>query len=75
MQVFSVEPYERDGTTLRKDSKNPSASQRNRALLHAVILTDFEYSDGKWKGGEIYGPKSGKTYSCLVVPPIFPPVK
>ncbi len=58
------EPYEKDGKTLRKDSKNPDASQRGRALLNTVILTDFEYSDGKWKGGEIYDPKSGKTYSC-----------
>lgn len=58
------EPYEKDGKTLRKNNKNPSASQRNRALLHAVILTDFEYSDRKWKGGQIYDPQSGKTYSC-----------
>ncbi len=58
------EPYEQGGKTLRKDSKNPDAGRRDRALLNAVILTGFEYGDGKWKGGEIYDPKSGKTYSC-----------
>jgi uncharacterized protein (DUF2147 family) len=28
------------------------------------ILSGFTYEDGRWTGGEIYDPKSGKTYSC-----------
>ena len=28
--------------------------------------TDFEFDDGQWEDGDIYDPKSGKTYSCVI---------
>jgi uncharacterized protein (DUF2147 family) len=32
-----------------------------------VILTAFKFDgDGEWKGGDIYDPESGKTYSSYM---------
>jgi len=47
------------------DSKNSDESLRNRKLMGLQILSGFRYAgDGTWKGGKIYDPKNGKTYSC-----------
>lgn len=48
------------------DKENPDESLRKRPILGMVILTDLEYDeDGEYEDGEIYDPKSGKTYSCM----------
>ncbi len=54
--------YEADGKTLRKDANNSKAELRSRTIVNMVILSGFTYSDGEWTGGELYDPKSGKTY-------------
>ncbi|THU40525.1 DUF2147 domain-containing protein [Niastella caeni] len=61
--VWLKEPNEADGKTPKKDKKNSSEALRSRPILNLVILTEFTYDDGKWDDGEIYDPKSGKTYS------------
>ena len=48
------------------DSKNPDPELRKRKKLGLIILKDFIYDDGQWEDGEIYDPKSGKTYSCNI---------
>ena len=50
--------------TPRQDTKNPNASLRNRDVLGIELLTGFLYEDGIYNAGEIYDPKTGKTYSC-----------
>lgn len=60
--IWMKEMYEPDGKTLKKDSKNSNETLRSRAILNLVILSNFTYDDGRWTGGEIYDPKSGKTY-------------
>ena len=60
--VWTQNMYEADGKTLRKDSKNSNEQLRNRTIQNMVILSGFTYSYGEWTGGEIYDPKSGKTY-------------
>ena len=48
-----------------KDMNNPDKALRNRTILGMNVLTGFK-SDGKeWKG-QIYDPKSGKTYRSIV---------
>lgn len=61
--VWLKEPNEPDGKTPKKDKKNNSEALRSRPILNLVILTKFSYADGEWEDGEIYDPKSGKTYS------------
>lgn len=48
------------------DLNNPDPELQKRKKVGLVILTDFEFEDGQWEGGEIYDPKSGKTYSCVI---------
>lgn len=60
--IWTTNLYEADGKTLKKDAKNSNEQLRERTILYMVILSGFAYSDGEWSGGEIYDPKSGKTY-------------
>ena len=51
----------------RLDAKNPDAALRSTALRGSVILRNLRYDgDGKWSGGAIYEPDTGRTYKCLV---------
>jgi uncharacterized protein (DUF2147 family) len=47
------------------DELNPDPHKKGQPILGLVILEGFK-KDGKdeYKGGTIYDPKSGKTYSC-----------
>ncbi|MGN7820912.1 DUF2147 domain-containing protein [Chitinophaga sp. 22536] len=64
--IWMKEPYEADGKTPRKDSKNKDAKLRERPVMNMVILTNFKFEKGKWVDGEVYDPKSGKTYSSIM---------
>ena len=48
-----------------KDLNNPDKSLRNRTILGMNILTGFKANGKEWKG-QIYDPKSGKTYRSIV---------
>lgn len=49
------------------DSQNPDPAKRNQVLRGQVIMSGMKYGGaGKWSGGNIYDPKSGRTYSCNV---------
>lgn len=48
----------------RKDNQNPVLAMRTREVQGIELLTDFSYDDGKYTGGKIYDPESGKTYDC-----------
>ena len=46
-----------------KDANNPDESLRGRPVLGLLMIRDFKSSGpGKWTGGKIYDPNSGKTY-------------
>lgn len=47
------------------DSKNPDKAEAQKKLVGKVILHDLQHEeDADYKGGKIYDPESGKTYSC-----------
>lgn len=51
----------------KMDDFNPDAKLKTRPLIGLQMLKDFVFdSKGKWKSGEIYDPKNGKTYSCKI---------
>ncbi|SDJ74122.1 hypothetical protein SAMN04487898_104145 [Pedobacter sp. ok626] len=52
---------------IKTDVKNPEESLRSKPVLGLEILKNFIFEDGKWTGGTIYDPKSGKTYKCNMV--------
>ena len=46
------------------DAKNPDPALRTRPLLGQQTLRDFKpVAPGRWSGGRIYDPKTGKTYN------------
>ncbi len=47
----------------KTDSKNPDAKFKSRSILGLQFLSNFSAAGpGKWAGGTIYDPQSGKTY-------------
>lgn len=48
----------------RMDDDNPDPELRTRPIIGLQVVNDFIF-DGEtgWKGGTVYDPKSGKTYS------------
>lgn len=57
------EPNGKDGKPVT-DKNNPDEDNHNRPILGLQILSDLEFDDGEWEDGEIYDPKTGKTYNC-----------
>jgi uncharacterized protein (DUF2147 family) len=55
---------EADGTTSKKDSKNPDQKLRTRNIIGITNLTGLKFDDGDYVNGKIYDPPSGKTYDC-----------
>jgi uncharacterized protein (DUF2147 family) len=50
-----------------KDEKNPEPALRERPLTGLELFGGFSYEgEGRWTGGTIYDPNSGKTYRCVV---------
>lgn len=50
-----------------RDEKNPDPALRDRPLTGLELFRGFSYAgDGRWTGGTIYDPNSGKTYRCII---------
>lgn len=63
--VWLKDPKDEKGN-IKTDYQNPNPSLRSKPIIGLEILKDFIYEDGKWTDGNIYDPKSGKTYSCTM---------
>jgi uncharacterized protein (DUF2147 family) len=51
----------------RVDGNNPVKEKRSNPIIGLVMLKDFRFNgDSEWKGGDIYDPESGKTYSSYM---------
>ncbi len=61
--LYASTMYEADGTTPKKDFKNPGAKLRTRSRLHVINLNDLRYEDGAYTSGTLYNPDDGTTYS------------
>lgn len=66
--VALKEPLNAEGQP-KRDRHNPDAALRDRPLVGLAILQAFVAEadePGKWSGGTIYDPESGKTYKCTL---------
>jgi uncharacterized protein (DUF2147 family) len=46
-----------------KDEANPNPALRNRPIVGLMMMRDFSPAGpGRWSGGKIYDPNSGRTY-------------
>ena len=51
----------------RVDANNPDKAKRSNPIIGLLMLTGFKFDgDDEWKGGDIYDPESGKTYSSYI---------
>ena len=65
--VIAGSPNTKDVDPPRYDDLNPDPSLRDRPLDGMTIMSDFTYDGGgRWSGGRIYDPNSGKTYKCTL---------
>lgn len=60
-------PIDEETGKAKLDKHNPDDELKKRPSKGIILMTDFEYDgDGEWDEGDIYDPKSGKTYSCYM---------
>jgi uncharacterized protein (DUF2147 family) len=62
LSKFLVNPPAGPGA---RDINNPDNALRSRTILGMNVLTGFKAAGDEWKG-QIYDPKSGKTYRSIV---------
>jgi uncharacterized protein (DUF2147 family) len=61
-EIVAVMP--KPGDDADTDTHNPDPALRRRPILGLLIIRDFEPAGpGRWEGGKIYDPHSGKTYA------------
>jgi uncharacterized protein (DUF2147 family) len=48
------------------DKNNPDKTECMQPLLGLVMLKDFQFDDGEWKGGKVYNPEDGKEYKSYM---------
>jgi uncharacterized protein (DUF2147 family) len=49
------------------DTNNPDARLKTRPLIGLPMIRDFKsQATGRWSGGKIYDPESGKTYDSKI---------
>jgi uncharacterized protein (DUF2147 family) len=60
--IISAAPLPATGQPPR-DSRNPDPALRNRPMAGIRILSGFSQAGDRWKGGTIYNPTNGKTYT------------
>ncbi len=59
-------PNDKAGRPVR-DQNNPDPALRNRPIVGIAFIRDFRaVRPGRWSGGTIYDPNSGKTYDSKV---------
>jgi len=65
--VWLKNPIDEETGKPKLDKHNPDDELKKRPTKGIILMSDFEYEgDGLWEDGDIYDPKSGKTYSCYM---------
>jgi len=61
--LWASNMFESDGKTAKKDFKNPNKTLKTRSRQGIVNITNLKYDNGEYKGGKLYNPSDGDTYS------------
>ena len=64
--VWLKDPIDEETGKPKVDDDNPDPKLQNRPVLGLEILTDFVFDKDEWEDGNIYDPKTGKTYDCYM---------
>ena len=60
--LWSKEMFEADGTTPKKDVKNPDEKLRIRSVQGLTHIAGLVYKDGQYVDGKLYSVEDGNTY-------------
>jgi uncharacterized protein (DUF2147 family) len=66
--IWINEPIEPSTGKPKTDTKHPNSSLHSRPIVGLVNLWGFSYNEkeNKWENGQIYDPKTGKEYKCII---------
>jgi len=64
--IWLKNPIDDETGKPKLDDKNKDESLQSRPVMGMLLLTDFVFDEDEWNDGDIYDPKSGKTYSCYM---------
>lgn len=65
--VWLLNPIDEETGKPKLDDENPDDEMQKRPIMGLELLSGFEFDgDDEWEEGDIYDPKSGKTYSCYM---------
>ena len=63
--VWLKKTLDKDGKPFL-DKNNPDKQRCDKPLLGVIMLRDFLFEDGEWKGGKAYNPDDGKEYRSFI---------
>lgn len=65
--IWLEEPIRPETGKPKLDDKNSDEELQKRPIMGLLLVWDFVFDgDDEWEDGNIYDPKSGKTYSCYM---------
>jgi len=64
--IWLKNPIDEETGKPKLDDKNKDESLQSRPVMGLLVLKDFVFDEDEWEDGDIYDPKSGKTYSCYM---------
>lgn len=65
--IWMKAPLDKTTGKPQLDVKNPEPALRARSIVGLQLIKDFRPAPGgKWTGGSIYDPESGKTYASKI---------
>lgn len=65
--IWMKNPLDKTTGKPQLDVKNPDPALRTRPITGLQMIKDFKSAPGgKWTGGSIYDPESGKTYASKI---------
>lgn len=65
--VWLKNPLDKATGQVQRDANNPDPSLRARPVVGLQLIKNFKAAkDGRWTGGTIYDPESGKTYASKI---------
>lgn len=65
--VWLEEPIRPETGKPKLDDENPDEELQKRPIMGLLLVWDFVFDgEDEWEDGNIYDPKSGKTYSCYM---------
>lgn len=61
-RIIWIYPEKNPDGSARTDQNNPDKSLRGRSATEILMFWGLKHDDGKWVGGTLYDPTSGKKY-------------